>query len=476
LLQGLLAAYFDRNFPSQGCDQAMRTIDPIRAGLRLAVCLLWLTPLHARANSQGELARYIAAPDASYAWQEVNSRRVGSARITELILTSQTWRGIPWKHHLVLIRPPNVDRAVTQAFLFIHGGRWKPEYENGFQGAMPREAAHFVKLAETLRAPIAVLRHVPYQPMFERREDALIAYTFDQYLESGEADWPLLLPMVKSAVRAMDAVQAFAAERWKLSVETFMVAGASKRGWTSWLTAAVDPRVSSIAPIVIDMLNVPAQIELQRATFGGLSDQVQDYVSIDLPARISTERGQALMAMVDPYQYRAELTAPKLIVLGTNDRYWPLDALKLYWDGLPEPKRVLYVPNQGHSVGDLERLVAGLSALHRYSARGKQFPAVNWTYATQAEQLDVDVHSDRVPRRVLAWTATSPTRDFREAHWTSHRCKRKGDGFACSVERPPTGFVAMYAELWFQDRGYPRFPLATVVCIAGEPADVTSGC
>jgi hypothetical protein len=77
---------------------------------------------------------------------------------------------------------------------------------------------------------------------------------------------------------------------------------------------------------------------------------------------------------------------------------------------------------------------------------------------------------------VLAWTATSPTRDFREAHWTSHRCKRKGDRFACSVERPPTGFVAMYAELWFQDRGYPRFPLATVVCIAGEPADVTSGC
>jgi PhoPQ-activated pathogenicity-related protein len=454
----------------------MRTIDPIRVGLKLALCVLWLMPLHARASSQGELARYIAAPDASYAWREVDSRRVGSARVTELILTSQTWRGIPWKHHLVLIRPPNVDRATTQAFLFIHGGRWKPEYEHGFQGAMPREAAHFVKLAETLRAPIAVLRHVPYQPMFDRREDALIAYTFDQYLESGEADWPLLLPMVKSAVRAMDAVQAFAAERWKLSVETFMVAGASKRGWTSWLTAAVDPRVSSIAPIVIDMLNVPAQIELQRATFGGLSDQVQDYVSIDLPARISTERGQALMAMVDPYQYRAELTAPKLIVLGTNDRYWPLDALKLYWDGLPEPKRVLYVPNQGHSVGDLERLVAGLSALHRYSARGKQFPAVNWAYATQAEQLDVDVQSDRVPRRVLAWTATSPTRDFREAHWTSHRCKRKGDKFACSVERPPTGFVAMYAELWFQDRGYPRFPLATVVCIAGEPGGGASAC
>ena len=163
-------------------------------------------------------------------------------------------------------------------------------------------------------------------------------------------------------------------------------------------------------------------------------------------------------------------------MLGTNDRYWPLDALKLYWDGLPEPKRVLYVPNQGHSVGDLERLIAGLSALHRYSARGDHLPTVSWTYATQPEQLDVDVQSDRMPRRVLAWTATSPTRDFREARWTSQRCKRKGENFSCSVERPSTGFVAMYAELWFQDRGYPKFPLATVVCIAGEPGAAASGC
>ena len=448
----------------------------LRCLCAFAAFLILLAPELARATSQGELARYIAAPDASYAWSEVNSRRLSSARITELVLTSQTWRGIPWKHHLVLIRPGNMDRSARQVFLFIHGGRWKPEYENGFQGALPREAAYFIKLAETLRAPIAVLRHVPYQPIFERREDALIAYTFDKYLESGEADWPLLLPMVKSAVRAMDAIQAYAAEHWRMSVASFTVAGASKRGWTSWLTAAIDPRVASVAPIVIDMLNVPAQIALQRATFGNLSEQVQDYVTIDLPGRIDSDRGRALLAMVDPYQYLAELTPPKLIVLGTNDRYWPLDALRLYWDGLPEPKRVLYVPNQGHGVGDYERLIAGLSAIHRYSSRGKELPTVTWEYATQPSHLDVDVHSDRRPRQVLAWTATSATRDFREAHWTSHRCKRDGESFACSVERPADGFVAMYAELWFQDRGYPKFPLSTVVCIAGEPAGGASGC
>ena len=162
--------------------------------------------------------------------------------------------------------------------------------------------------------------------------------------------------------------------------------------------------------------------------------------------------------------------------LGTNDRYWPLDALRLYWDGLPEPKRVLYVPNQGHGVRDLSRLIGGLSALHRYSVHGEQLPALTWSYAAQADRLGVDVQTNRVPRRVLAWTAKSATRDFREARWTSHSCKRRDGKFACSVTRPSEGFVAMYAELWFKDPGYPKFPLATVVCIAGEPGGDPPGC
>src|SRR5690606_20512085 len=150
------------------------------------------------------------------------------------------------------------------ALLFIHGGRWKPEYEAERSSTqLPREAHLFARLAEAIRAPVAVLRQVPFQPLFERREDALIAYTFDQYLETGEGDWPLLLPMVKSATRAMDAVQEIVGKRWAAAPESFTVAGASKRGWTAWLTAAVDKRVMAVAPMVIDVLNIPAQMDHQ---------------------------------------------------------------------------------------------------------------------------------------------------------------------------------------------------------------------
>src|SRR5262249_40613135 len=156
---------------------------------------------------------------------------------------------------------------------------------------------------EAIGAPVAVLRQVPFAPMFDRTEDALIAYTFDRYLQTGESDWPALLPMVKSAKSAMDAIQSIARERWDMQLESFTVWGASKRGWTAWLTAATDERVMAVAPMVIDVLNMGAQMHHQRETWGDLSEEIHDYAALDIPARLATPQGGELLSMVDPYRY-----------------------------------------------------------------------------------------------------------------------------------------------------------------------------
>ncbi len=413
------------------------------------------------------LEKYVAQPDPNLMWREATSGRLGKAEYVEYVLTSQTWRGIEWKHQLFILRPANMQPDVKQALLFVHGGRWKPEYEEARRATdLPREAILFARLAEKIGAPVAVLRQVPFAPIFERREDALIAYTFDQYLRSGESDWPLLLPMVKSSVRAMDAVQAIVRERWGVAIDSFTVTGASKRGWTSWLTAAVDPRVKAIAPMVIDVLNMQAQLAHQRETWGDVSEKIDDYSALDLPTKLTTERGRDLLAIVDPYSYRNRLTQSKFILLSTNDRYWPLDALKLYWTGLPDPKHVLYVPNQGHNLRDIDRVIGALAAVHRYSSTQQPLPTLSWT-ASAARSLGFTVAADRPPERVSIWTANSSTRDFRDARWTSHACQRSSSGYDCVAERAKRGYTAAFAEAAFVDEQQLAFSLSTTVCIAG---------
>jgi len=423
------------------------------------------------AVSSSELPAYVDRPDPSVGWRELASGHIGDAEYAEYLLTSQTWRGIEWKHQLFVLRPANAKPDERHGLLFIHGGRWKPEYETPGKQQLPREALLFVRLAEAIGAPVAVLRQVPFAPMFDRTEDALIAYTFDRYLQTGESDWPLLLPMVKSAKSAMDAIQSIARDRWDMQLESFTVTGASKRGWTAWLTAATDTRVMAVAPMVIDVLNMGAQMDHQRETWGDLSEQIHDYAALDIPNRLSTPQGSELLAMVDPYRYRERLTQPKLIMLSTNDRYWPLDALKLYWSGLPDPKNVMYVPNQDHGMRDFTRVIGGLTAVHRYAAAGKALPTTHWTFSSPTSStLRIRVDADHPMERVRIWTARSATLDFRDAHWTARDCARSGNGYACSASRGKTGYTAAFAESSFHDKGALPFSTTTTVCIAAPTA------
>src|SRR5262249_36543742 len=160
------------------------------------------------------------------------------------------------------------------------------------------------------------------------------------------------------------------------------------------------------------------------------------------PERLKSERGQELLAMVDPFSYRRLLTRPKMILLSTNDRYWPLDALKLYWPELPAPKHVLYVPNQGHGLRDADRVIGAVSAGHPYAGAGKPMPATQWTFASTASELKIRVKADREARKVLVWSAQSPTKDFRDARWTGRQCAKEADGYVCSATRATVGYTA----------------------------------
>ena len=200
-----------------------------------------------QSDASQALAEYLARPDDTYRWQRIRGGTFEDTKYVELILQSQSWRDITWKHQLWILRPKKVTSE--QAVLLVAGGRWSDELEDPeHQPKLPGRVRYLADLAREIEAPVAVIMQVPNQPVFDWMvEDNLISYTCDQYMVTGDVDWPLLLPMVKSAVRAMDAVGEFCEKFWLLPIESFTVTGASKRGWTTWLTGAHDPRVNAIA-------------------------------------------------------------------------------------------------------------------------------------------------------------------------------------------------------------------------------------
>jgi PhoPQ-activated pathogenicity-related protein len=431
----------------------------------LAVMLLASAAL-ARAPLTGPLADYVAAKDDSYAWVKRSEGSVLTCKYAELILTSQTWRGITWKHQLFIIKPSQVDPAAKHAVMMIAGGNWSDKIaEPGTPLRLPGEAQLLALLAESLKAPVAVLLHVPQQPIFDgKREDEIIAYTFREFLKTGDPTLPLLAPMTKSAVRAMDATQVAMKKEWGLDVATFTITGASKRGWTTWLTGAVDDRAVAIAPMVIDMLNMSQHTKLQKESFGGQSsEQINEYDGLD--KFIDTPRGALLRKIVDPWEYRERLTQPKLVMLGTNDRYWPLDACNLYWNDLQGEKHLIYVPNNGHGLQDRARLVAGLNALNRSVIGGPPLPKLQWSFTALEGGAELRVASDVKPSRVRIWSATAATRDFRDSKWTAIDAAAAGGSFAHKHAAPSEGYAAFLGEAVYREGADDQLWLSTNVQI-----------
>jgi len=419
----------------------------------------------------GALADYVAHHDAAYGWKVRRRGTYGQGAYAELILTSQRWRESTWRHQLFIYKPAKV-RDAGRALLLIGGGAWRDELADPATPAapLPREAALLTMVADQLQTPVVLVLQVPHQPIFgDLREDAAISHTFQEFFRTGDATWPLLLPMVKSAVRAMDCVAEFGAQEWKISPAKFTVTGASKRGWTTWLTAAVDPRVDCLAPMVIDMLNLDEHIKLQLTTWGRYSDEIHDYTERGLQEHLRKPDGAKLIDIVDPYRYRESLRKPKLLLLGTNDKYWPLESLNLYWDGLVGEKYVVYVPNSGHGLQDFARVLGGVGALHRHAAGTLTMPKLAWQYTETSEGVRLTMRSDRKPVDVSVWRATSVTRDFRDSVWSSEPVEPRDGEFHALTITPATGCAAMFCEAKYADEVLPYY-LSTTIKVIGSAA------
>ena len=410
-------------------------------------------------GAHADLDAYLKRPEPVYKWEKRGEQKLEGGSVYDLHLTSQTWQGIVWEHRLQIFVPTK-SRYPHFCALLNTGG-----------SGGPQDALLGLTASKMIESPFAILYNIPNQPLYNGlKEDALIVYTWKKYLESGDESWPLHFPMAKAVIKAMDAIQAFMPEAGQPAINEFMITGASKRGWTTWLTGASrDKRVKAIVPMVIDTLNVPAQAKHQLEAYGKLSEQVMDYTAAGITQMLDTPAGKRLIQLEDPYSYLDRLTLPKLLILGTNDRYWSQDSLNIYWKDLKGPKWVLYTPNSGHGLEDRTRVLNTLTAFARSVASHTPWPKMEWAYHPTADGAELTVHSDSSPKSARLFHVAAATQDFRDSKWTSDEITDPKPGqnsatYKMGFPNPASGYAAIFAEVSYEIDGKP-FTLSTQIDI-----------
>ncbi len=443
---------------------------------------LHFTQQTVRVHATRELDRYVRKEDPGIALMPVeqSSQSVPGGRWVVLSLVSQRWRSSAevtpdvWQHWLALAIPDEVTNDT--ALLFISGG--------GTSQMPPEHKPELTDFAVQSGSIVAMLRMVPNQPTEfsedgkPRTEDSIIAFTFDKYLNSAamgypDEEWPALLPMAKSAVRAMDAVQAYTASLdTPIAVNDFVVTGASKRGWTTWLTAATDPRVVGIAPMVIDVLNLAAQMDWHYSALCGYSEQLQDYLDFGVISRLHTLEGTALLSIVDPYTYLGRLRIPKYGLNGTADDFFVPDSAQFYYGDAAEfgSMHLRYFPNGNHDLlASREATVRGILPFYNAVVHKETLPRIHWDIWDTPNSATLDVMVSTVPQSAHLWTGTvsggAGARDFRSRTvgnevWTSVPITASpGDElyFSAQVPAPADGWTGYFMAFEFPS-GIPDEP------------------
>ena len=428
-----------------------------------------------QAGPRTALDRYVKAPDTNYSFRLEKTVEGTGFTVYHLDMISQEWLTTnevdrtKWQHWLTVIKPDRV-RSST-ALLFIGGGA------NRTNSSPSAPDANLVLVATNTETVVAELKNVPNQPLVfagetkGRSEDALIAYTWDKFLRTQDEKWPARLPMTKSAVRAMDTITAFCASDagGKVAVDRFFVAGGSKRGWTTWTTAAVDNRVIAIAPIVIDLLNIVPSFIHHYEVYGFYAPAVGDYTRAHIMDWNGTPEYKALMKIEEPFEYRERLALPKFIINASGDQFFVPDSSQFYFKELKGVKYLRYVPNADHSLRSSD---AWTTILACYSAtlHNDKLPQFSWS----VEDGAIHVQAQDKPSAVKLWQATNDkARDFRlvtiKDAWISTELTESGSGaYVARVEKPAAGWTAFFVELTFPSSASVPFKFTTDVKVVPD--------
>ncbi|KAK5580177.1 hypothetical protein RB653_000190 [Dictyostelium firmibasis] len=452
------------------------------------VLSIYAVVVNAKNGSGKPLFDYVQAYDPHYNWNLKASYHLNNATFHVLSLTTQKWLSNQdtdnsiWKHWLTICIPDGYNKksGINSAFLFIDG-----KNNNSTVPGTELISPYSSKVCIQSNAITADLTQIPNQPItfkkegIPRIEDAFLGYTFRAFLNDSRDPTVLgYLPMVKAAVRAMDAVQEFGKTRTgNYRIKDFVVSGLSKRGWATWLTGAVDKRVSAIIPVVMPIPNMVGNIGQQMEAYGDWSFALADYVAAGVPDYLYTPLMTKLANIVDPLVYFNYLTMPKLVVLTTGDEFFLSDSTKYFWSQLKGKNFLRIVPNTNHYIlNGVDQVVNSMSTFFDYVTSQNSIPSYSWGIDYSSDNssgtitLNVDKKSVSSLISVVFYSGTTISatkRDFRMFTCSLPTCyqpipwiptllapesssnKDSGSVYKVTISKPASGWTGFFIEASF---------------------------
>ncbi|KAJ8283172.1 hypothetical protein COCON_G00020220 [Conger conger] len=383
------------------------------------------------------LDEYVNAFDPHYSYTVLDNltRRDKDFTTYVLNMTSLKWLNESlvdrpvWWHYLTVTVPRYVTQTLQDsAFLFVDQG------DNGVQP--PDHSTYFQKIiaafAVSSGTVAACLTQIPNQPLSflhdaagrkSRSEDSLMAYTWWHFLTNrSDPSWLLLFPMTKACVRAMDSVSdvVLKVSAGRQRINRFSVAGASKRGWATWLVAAVDQRVVSFLPIVLDLLNMSKSLHHHFRAYGGWSFAFRNYYELNITELLDSPQMSLMCSLIDPLSYSERYrTKPKLVISTAGDEFFLPDDSHYYYQQLQGEKHLRVLPNAEHlCVGHLLSVIVSTQSFYLSTMLGLQQPTMHWNRTQSEGSGAIYLYTDTLPIKVLAYEAVTwdaKRRDFRWA-------------------------------------------------------------
>jgi PhoPQ-activated pathogenicity-related protein len=379
------------------------------------------------------LEKYVNNEDDTFEWDVMSSVSTTAYTAYFLNFTSQQWltsvessRPI-WNHRLTVCVPLNV--GYKTAFLYVDGG-------NNVAAEITSTTVDPI-IDFVCRGSSAVTVHleqVPNQPISfpsdptnaQRKEDAIIAFTWEHFLTNTSSDpnWILQFPQVKSAIRAMDAVQEFVETLDIPQVKSFIMSGASKRGWTTWLAAGIDKRVEAFIPIVMPILNVVPNLNNAFRSLGGWTWTFGDYFAAGNMAHFNKPEFDALAAVIDPIIYNNKFTPkPTYVIASSQDEFFQPDSANFFFQELRGEKYLRILPGSGHTFyatyNLTDVLVSVNSFIHMVADNLRGPRDLSWNLhktTSRTQNATIVAVSGTQPKKVVMWSAntiSTTKRDFR---------------------------------------------------------------